>query len=254
MPDRPLIELTAICKGYTQGGTFRPVLQQLDLRVMPGEALAVCGPSGSGKSTLLNIISGLLLPDSGTVTLDGTQVNTLTETEQAALRRRAIGFVFQAPRLLPQLTAEENVLIPILADRSSNDADRQRAQTLLARLGLENLCRSYPEQMSGGECQRVAIARALMRAPQLLLADEPTGALDRHNADRLLDILELLNRQEGLTVILVTHSTAAAARMQRQYQLEDGTLKPATMDDKRDVACAQQDDAPPGTARDTPRH
>lgn len=226
MAQHPLLALDAVCKGYPQGNTLRPVLQQLDLRVMPGESVAVCGPSGSGKSTLLHIISGLLLPDSGTVSLDGIPLHTLAESERAVLRGRCIGCVFQAPRLLPQLTAEENVMIPILADRQAGQADRQRARELLDSLGLDHLFRSYPEQMSGGECQRVAIARALMRAPQLLLADEPTGALDRQNAERLLDILEDLNQRQGLTIILVTHAAAAAARMQRCCQLEDGKLRP----------------------------
>ena len=226
----PLLRLSGVVKQYDSAGDGEgpSVLRGVDLEVAAGETLAVVGPSGSGKSTLLNIIGTLDRPTRGTVLFEGRDLTALADAEQAALRATRIGFVFQLHHLLPQCTALENVLVPVLARprRPANSQVEARARQLLERVGLGQRLGYRPGRLSGGECQRVAVVRAIINRPALLLADEPTGSLDRAAAEALADLLVELNRQEGVTLIVVTHSDAIAARMGRVMELRDGTLKP----------------------------
>ncbi|HRZ38622.1 MAG TPA: ABC transporter ATP-binding protein [Candidatus Paceibacterota bacterium] len=202
------------------------VLAGIDLRVERGESLAIVGPSGSGKSTLLNIIGTLDTPTTGTVELEGQDLSLVRGAALAALRNRRIGFVFQAHYLLPQCTVFENVLVPTLATNNEviRDGAPDRARRLLERVGLGQRLRHRPGQLSGGERQRVAVVRALINEPQLLLADEPTGALDRVSADQLGHVLLDLNRETRVTLIVVTHALSLAGRMERMLELRDGRL------------------------------
>jgi predicted ABC-type transport system involved in lysophospholipase L1 biosynthesis ATPase subunit len=208
------------------GAAAAPVLQGVMLSVAAGESIAIVGPSGSGKSTLLNIMGTLDRPTSGSVRLDGQDLANLGDDALAAIRNRRIGFVFQLHHLLPQCTALENVLVPMLAGGGPKDA-QDRAARLLERVGLKDRMDYRPGQLSGGERQRVAVARALVNKPALLLADEPTGSLDRAAAEHLTDLLAELNREEGVTLVVVTHAAPLAARMGRVMELKDGRLAPA---------------------------
>ena len=219
-----LLKLTDIVKGYDPESP--PVLKGVSLEVTCGESLAIVGPSGCGKSTLLNIIGTLDRPDSGTVLLDGSNVTGLDDKALAHLRSRKIGFVFQDHHLLPQCTALENVLIPTLAGGAPSDA-RQRGTQLLEAVGLTDCADRFPAELSGGQRQRVATVRALIQQPSLLLADEPTGSLDRDGAGALGELLVDLNQEQGVTLIVVTHSQTLASKMGRTLQLTDGRLSPA---------------------------
>jgi ABC-type lipoprotein export system ATPase subunit len=199
------------------------VLRGVTLRVRPGESVAVTGPSGSGKTTLLQLIGGLDKPDAGEIRVGGRALDKLCEAELAAFRNREVGFVFQAHNLLPQLTALENVLVPAWA-RSATEADVARARRLLERVGLGGCEGRFPGQLSGGERQRVAVARALLLSPGLVLADEPTGALDQSSARAVIDLLAELNVEDGVTLVVVTHAEACAVRMGRRLRLVDGQL------------------------------
>ena len=213
-----LLELSHIAKSY---GTVE-VLKEVNLQLAAGEPIAIIGPSGSGKSTLLNIMGALDVPTRGTMSLDGRDLSHLTENELAGIRNRQIGFIFQLHHLLPQCTVLENVLIPTLA---SPNADRQeRAEQLLDRVGLKHRLTHRPGQLSGGECQRVAVVRALINQPKLLLADEPTGSLDHAAATNLGQLLAELNKEEGVALVLVTHSLELAHQMPRVLELRDGEL------------------------------
>jgi predicted ABC-type transport system involved in lysophospholipase L1 biosynthesis ATPase subunit len=225
----PILKLTDVAKRYDavgpREGTY--VLSGINLDVAAGEALAVIGPSGSGKSTLLNIIGALDRPTRGAVLLEGRDLTALGDDELAGVRAARVGFVFQLHHLLPQCTALENVLVPTLALKARPPARevQERARDLLARVGLGERTGHRPGQLSGGECQRVAVVRALINRPRLLLADEPTGSLDHAAAAALADLLVGLNRQEGVTLVVVTHSSDVAARMGRTLELRDGVLK-----------------------------
>lgn len=226
-----LLELINIARQYgtPNGAADAPyVLKDVTLRVDSGESVAITGPSGSGKSTLLNIIGALDRPTAGRVLLNGKDLSQLNDDELATVRNRQIGFVFQLHHLLPQYTVLENVLVPTLADasRSTGDDAESRAHRLLERVGLEHRLSYRPGQLSGGERQRVAVVRALINNPRLLLADEPTGSLDRAAADNLAQLLVELNREEGVTLIMVTHSLDLAERMARVLELKDGVLIP----------------------------
>ncbi len=200
------------------------VLQDISLEVAAGQSLAIVGPSGSGKSTLLNIIGGLDRPTAGSVLLEGANLATMNDTELAAVRSRRMGFIFQLHHLLPQCTVLENVLVPTLAlDGATADA-QARARKLLDRVGLGDRLNHRPGQLSGGECQRVAVVRAMINQPALLLADEPTGQLDHTSAVRLTELLTELNREQGVTLITVTHSAELAGRMSQTLELRDGRL------------------------------
>ncbi len=201
------------------------LLHDIDLTIAPGDAVAIVGASGSGKSTLLGLLAGLDMPSGGRVWIDGTDLFALDEDGRARLRGAMIGFVFQSFQLLPNLTALENVMLPLeLAGR--RDA-RETAQTVLARVGLEQRLHHYPRQLSGGEQQRVAIARAFSPRPKLLFADEPTGNLDRTTGERVADLLFEINREQTTTLILVTHDETLARRCNRRLELDKGRLKAA---------------------------
>ena len=228
MMTAPILILKDIAKSYPapSGGTVE-VLKSISLEVEAGRSIAIVGPSGCGKSTLLNIIGTLDFPSAGSVILEGQELGRLGEVEKAAIRNRKIGFVFQQHHLLPQCTVLENVLVPTLISRSESiQIAETRARDLLDQVGLSPRLDYRPGQLSGGEQLRVAVVRAMINQPQLLLADEPTGSLDRVGAESLADLLIRMNRQQGTTLIVVTHSLPLAQRMDRLYTLVDGTLVP----------------------------
>lgn len=207
-----------------------PVLNGISLTVRRGDSLAVVGPSGCGKSTLLNILGSLDSPTRGSIQLDGEELAHLSEPELATIRNKKIGFIFQSHHLLPQCSVLENVLIPTLADTGRAPADAaERARQLLERIGLEHRLTHRPAQLSGGECQRVAVVRSLINRPSLILADEPTGALDHSTAESLGDLLVELNRDDQVTLIVVTHSAELAAKMGAIRQLLDGRFLDDTL-------------------------
>jgi lipoprotein-releasing system ATP-binding protein len=213
-----------VVKEYPTPAEPLRVLSGVSLRLRRGENLAILGPSGSGKSTLLTVLGTLEPPTSGRVLLDGVDPFTLAESELAAFRSKRIGFVFQEHHLLPQCTVLENVLVPFLADGAAGTADRDRAGELLRRVGLAERLGHRPSELSGGERQRVAIARALVRDPTLLLADEPTGNLDRKTADSIAQLLLELQAERNTILVVVTHSAALAAAMQQRKEIEAGQL------------------------------
>ena len=222
-----LLEIRNLTKSYRalDGGDPVEVLRGVELKVAAGESVAITGPSGSGKSTVLNIIGALDRADSGEVLIDGSDVEKLGDSEAAAYRNRTVGFVFQLHNLLPQCTVLENVLIPTLAGGKRGDGDlKARAESLIDAVGLKHRLHHRPGQLSGGERQRVAVARALINQPKLLLADEPTGALDRISAAKLVDLLFELNKSQGVTLVMVTHAPELAKRMGRTVNLLDGKL------------------------------
>ncbi|MBI4325785.1 MAG: ABC transporter ATP-binding protein [Chloroflexi bacterium] len=223
-----MLDLINVTKQYASAAGLEPlaVLSGITLQIGQGESLAVIGPSGSGKSTLLQIIGTLDRPTSGQVILDGQDLSRLDEVQLAAVRNGQIGFVFQAHYLLPQCSVLENVLVPTLASREAalRDGADDRARKLLERVGLGERLWHRPGQLSGGERQRVAVVRALINRPKLLLADEPTGALDRASAQNLAQLLVELNQEEQVTLIVVTHALELANRLQRVFELRDGTL------------------------------
>lgn len=221
-----MVELCEVAKAYRAGEESVSVLQGVSISIVEGESVAVTGPSGSGKSTLLNIIGTLDQATSGKVTVAGEEVSGMDELALANFRNRRLGFVFQSHHLLPQCTVLENVLVPSLAsgDWEVRKRAAHRAQELLERVGLAHRAGHRPAQLSGGECQRAAVVRALINQPKLLLADEPTGALDRRSAEVLSDLLLKLNEEDGVTLIVVTHSSALAERMRRRLELRDGKL------------------------------
>jgi ABC-type lipoprotein export system ATPase subunit len=227
-PSAPLLKLEQVTKNYVaaEGAAPLVVLRELSFTIPGGESVAIVGPSGCGKSTLLNIIGTLDHPTTGKVWLDGRDVSQLDEAGLALVRNGQIGFIFQSHHLLPQCTVLENVLVPTIAHKQANarDGARARAEKLLKRVGLGERLHHRPGQLSGGERQRVAVVRALINQPKLLLADEPTGALDRASAHGLAQLLVELNREEGVTLIVVTHAPDLARQMGRVLELRDGQL------------------------------
>ena len=224
----PFLEVAGLTKTYGRPPVETHVLRGVSLSMQEGDAVAIMGASGSGKSTLLNIIGALDEPSGGHVRFEGTSLAAMGERERAALRRTAIGFVFQRHCLLPQCSAIENVMVPCLADRNRVDeASQERAERLVKRVGLWERRHARPSELSGGECQRVAVVRALIRQPCLILADEPTGSLDRKSADALGDLLCELNREEAVALLMVTHAESMARRLGRVLVLEDGRLEPS---------------------------
>jgi lipoprotein-releasing system ATP-binding protein len=224
--EAPLLRLTNVSREFPAAGegVALAVLRDISVDFSRGESVAIIGPSGSGKSTLLNIIGTLDQPTSGTVKFDGQKLDALNEDGQALLRNRQMGFIFQSHHLLPQCTVTENVLVPALAQGTPTPDTEQRARQLLERVGLGERLTHRPGQLSGGERQRVAVVRALINRPTLLLADEPTGALDRASAENLGQLLIDLNQEEKVTLIAVTHSAELAGRMGRTLELKDGQL------------------------------
>jgi putative ABC transport system ATP-binding protein len=221
----PAVRLEQVTKSFVEGGRAREVLRGISLAVAQGELVALVGRSGSGKSTLLNLVAALDRPTSGHLEVGGRDLGGLDERSRTLFRRRHVGFVFQFFNLLPTLTVEENVLLPLeLVGRRTDAAARAEARRLLAAVGLEDRARSFPDRLSGGEQQRVAVARALAHDPALVLADEPTGALDGDTGRAVLDLLVALARDRGKAVLLVTHSDAVAAAADRVLVLDSGRL------------------------------
>jgi putative ABC transport system ATP-binding protein len=219
-----VVQVLNVHKEYRRGSERIDVLQGIDLEIPQGDFLALMGPSGSGKTTLLNLIGGLDRPTSGTVEVAGEPISRLSDGQLARWRSRHIGFVFQFYNLLPVLTAEKNVELPLLLTSLSGAERRRHVATALGVVGLADRARHYPRQLSGGQEQRVGIARAIVTDPTLLLCDEPTGDLDRKSGDEILDLLQALNREHGKTIIMVTHDPHAAARARHTLYLDKGNL------------------------------
>jgi putative ABC transport system ATP-binding protein len=225
-----LLQVTGVEKTFQRGSETIRVLEGTDLQVGRGEFLALMGPSGSGKTTLLNLIGGLDRPSKGSLRVGGEAIDQLSDRKLAAWRARHVGLVFQFYNLLPVLTAERNVELPLLLTHLSKAERRKHVETALQVVGLTHRARHHPRQLSGGEQQRTGIARAIVTDPTLLLCDEPTGDLDRKSGDEILDLLQALNREHGKTIIMVTHDPHASARASRTVYLNKGRLladKPA---------------------------
>ena len=223
-----LLQLENIHKGFGNPAdqTYRKVLDDLSLQVSEGERIAILGPSGSGKTTLLNLIGALDHPDAGSVVFQGENITSLSRKEMDNFRNQRIGFVFQFHHLLPQCTVMENVLIPTLMirDRTARNEKLEWARHLLNRVGIWDHRDKLPGKLSGGECQRAAVVRAMINRPSLLLADEPTGALDRNNVEKMSDLLIDLNKNDGLTLLVVTHSQELAGQMGKTYEIREGKI------------------------------
>lgn len=219
-----LVALRGVSKTYVRGKERVEVLQGIDLQIKPGEFLALMGPSGSGKTTMLNLIAGLDQPTAGEVTVAEQRIDRLSRGKLAAWRARHIGFIFQFYNLLPVLTAEANVEVPLLLTNLSKAQRRQRVAIALQLVGLADRARHKPNELSGGQQQRVAIARAIVADPTLLVCDEPTGDLDRQNAAEIMNLLQALNRTHGKTIVMVTHDPKAAEYASRELHLDKGAL------------------------------
>jgi putative ABC transport system ATP-binding protein len=224
MPGTSLVQVRDVHKYFTRGSERIDVLQGVNLDVPSGDFLALMGPSGSGKTTLLNLMGGLDQPTDGTVDVNGIKISHLGGGTLARWRSQHVGFVFQLYNLLPVLTAERNVEVPLLLTSLSKEERRKRVAIALKVVGLADRARHYPRQLSGGQEQRVGIARAIVTDPTLLLCDEPTGDLDRKAGDEILDLLHTLNREHGKTIVMVTHDPRAAERAKRTLHLEKGAL------------------------------
>ncbi len=225
--DRPkdtLVEIRGVTKTYRRGGERIEVLHGLDIDIPRGDFLALMGPSGSGKTTLLNLIGGLDRPTAGSVVVDGQRIDRLSSSELSRWRAATVGFVFQFYNLLPMLSAQRNVELPLLLTTLSARERRRHAAIALALVGLADRARHKPKELSGGQEQRVAIARAIASDPTLLVCDEPTGDLDRHTAAEILELLQMLNAEHGKTIVMVTHDPKAAEYARRQIHLDKGTL------------------------------
>ena len=220
----PLVILKDVCKTYKRGSQTIPVLQEINLDILEGDFLALMGPSGSGKSTLLNLIAGIDKTDCGTITIGGVEITTLSETELARWRGLHVGFIFQFYNLIPVLTAYENIELPLLLTNLSKKQRRQHVEKALELVSLTDRSDHFPSELSGGQQQRVAIARAVVTDPTILVADEPTGDLDRVSAAEILGLMERMNTQLGKTIIMVTHDPRAAEKARIIRNLDKGYL------------------------------
>ena len=218
-----ILELRDVCKDYTRGKNLVPVLKNVNLQVEQGDYIAIMGPSGSGKTTLMNLVGCLDLPTSGQYILKDQDMSTLNDNQLAEIRNQHIGFVFQNFYLLPKMTALDNVALPLLYAGVSQKERRERAKAALESVGLAERLHFYPNQLSGGQCQRVAIARAIVNNPKVLLADEPTGALDTKSGEQIMEIFQKLN-EEGVTIVMITHEPEIAAHAKRVLHIRDGML------------------------------
>ena len=219
-----ILKLTDICKDYQQGREPVRVLKNINLTVEKGDYIAIMGPSGSGKTTLMNIIGCLDVPTSGSYELDGKDLKDLSDDELAEIRNKHLGFVFQSFYLMPKLDARDNVALPLLYADVPLKERRERAEEALKAVGLGERMDFLPNQLSGGQCQRVAIARAMVGRPNILLADEPTGALDTKSGNQVMDIFQQLS-DEGMTILMITHEQAVAERAKKIYHILDGVLQ-----------------------------
>jgi putative ABC transport system ATP-binding protein len=231
----PLIRIRNLAKSYRRGGQVVPVLHDITLDVQAGDFLGLMGPSGSGKSTLLNLIAGIDKPDSGELAIDGVDITALSETALADWRAGTVGFVFQFYNLMPVLTAFENVELPLTLTRLTRRERREHAESALALVGLSDRMEHYPSELSGGQQQRVAIARAIITDPRLIVADEPTGDLDRQSAEEVLQLMDRLNIDLGKTIVMVTHDRRAADRAHAIMYLDKGELSTAVDMHERSV-------------------
>jgi putative ABC transport system ATP-binding protein len=219
-----LVEIRGVTKTYRRGGEAIEVLHGVDLDIPRGDFVALMGPSGSGKTTLLNLIGGLDTPTAGTITVDGRRIDRLSSGELSRWRAANVGFVFQFYNLLPVLSAQRNVELPLLLTSLSAAERRRHAEIALALVGLRDRARHKPRELSGGQEQRVAIARAIVSDPTILVCDEPTGDLDRATAQEIMGLLQMLNREHGKTIVMVTHDPKSAGYAQRALHLDKGTL------------------------------
>ncbi|MBA4416682.1 MAG: ABC transporter ATP-binding protein [Syntrophus sp. (in: bacteria)] len=224
---KPIVEIRNIYKSYTRGSQIVPVLRDISFDINDGEFLALMGPSGSGKSTLLNLIAGIDKIDEGTITVGGVNITTLSEVELAKWRAVNVGFIFQFYNLIPVLTAYENVELPLLLTRLSKKERREHTETALQVVSLSDRMDHYPGQLSGGQQQRVAIARAIITDPTILVADEPTGDLDRVSAEEIMELMDRLNIESNKTIIMVTHDPRAAKKAHVIKHLDKGVLNNA---------------------------
>lgn len=228
MSDSPLLEAKNIQKSFG----LTPALQGADLAVHQGEILAIMGPSGSGKSTLLHCLAGIFKPDSGEVVFDGNRLDQMSEEGRTKLRRTAFGFVFQFGQLVPELTAEDNIALPLLLNRVGRGEAYSRARSWFKRLGIDGMEKHRTGEMSGGQSQRVALARALAIEPKVLFADEPTGSLDSMASEQVMELLVNAAREQGTTVVLVTHDPRIAAYADREVMVRDGKVATAERKEK----------------------
>jgi lipoprotein-releasing system ATP-binding protein len=223
----PVIECRGLKRSFREAGGELTVLEGIDLTVAAAERVAIVGASGSGKTTLLQLLGGLDAPSAGEISICGRAMHRLGDSERGRLRNEAIGFVYQFHHLLPEFTAEENVAMPLLIRRQERASAMAAARELLSRVGLAERTHHKPGELSGGERQRAAVARALITRPRVVLADEPTGNLDGHTGEHVLDLMLELNREYGTSLVIVTHDLRIAARMDRQLELKNGRLAPA---------------------------
>lgn len=224
MVSPPLIRCLNLSKRYLEGGVQTDVLHNINFSLQPGELTAIVGSSGSGKSTLMHLLGGLDTPTSGDVVFDNKSLGAMSSVEKAELRNSELGFIYQFHHLLPDFSALENVAMPLLIGKTSKAEAKSRARELLAAVGLEKRAAHRPAELSGGERQRVALARALINRPRLVLADEPTGNLDKRNTDAIVELLSELNQKQGTTFLVVTHDLNLARRLSRQMEMRDGHL------------------------------
>ena len=220
----PIIELTGVCKSYREGDRSHVVLDDITTSISRGELVVLLGKSGSGKSTLLNLLGGIDQPDQGSIRLAGIEINSLSERDRTLFRRDHIGFIFQFFNLIPTLTVEENLLLPLELKGRIGSGDRLRCTELLSEVGLEHRAGSFPERLSGGERQRVAVARALIHEPDIVLADEPTGNLDVETGVRVIQLLDQLTRSRGKTLLMATHSRQVVGVSDRTLTIKQGKL------------------------------